>query len=140
MIAYTVGCTFTDPAVAEAWLAWLRDGHLADVRLVESVNLRIEEASLTGESVAVGKDARDVLAAKTGLGDQHNMAFMSTVITYGRGQGLVASTGMDTEIGKIAEMIQSYEEEATPLQNRLDQLGKWLGWGALAWHARRLPM
>ena len=63
--------------------------------------------SLTGESVAVGKDFRDVLGAETGLGDQHNMAFMSTVITYGRGQGLVTSTGMDTEIGKISEMIHA---------------------------------
>ncbi len=99
----------------------------ADVRLVESVNLRIEEASLTGESVAVSKDARDVLPAGTGLGDQRNMAFMSTVVTYGRGQGLVVATGMDTEIGKIAEMIQTYEEEPTPLQVKLDQLGRTLG-------------
>ncbi len=99
----------------------------ADVRLVESVNLRIEEASLTGESVAVGKDARDILPAEAVLGDRHNMAFMSTVITYGRGQGLVVATGMDTEIGKIAEMIQAYEEEPTPLQVRLDQLGRTLG-------------
>jgi Ca2+-transporting ATPase len=99
----------------------------ADVRLVESVNLRIEEASLTGESVPVGKDARDVLDPEAGLGDRHNLAFMSTVITYGRGRGLVISTGMDTEIGKIAEMIQSYEEEPTPLQVKLDQLGRTLG-------------
>ncbi len=99
----------------------------ADVRLAESVNLRIEEASLTGESVSVGKDARDVLKPEAVLGDRHNMAFMSTVITYGRGQGLVVGTGMDTEIGKIAEMIQSYEEEPTPLQVKLDQLGKTLG-------------
>ncbi len=99
----------------------------ADVRLVESANLRIEEASLTGESVPVGKDARDVLKLEAVLGDRHNMAFMSTVITYGRGQGLVVSTGMDTEIGQIAEMIQSYEEEPTPLQIKLDQLGKTLG-------------
>ena len=99
----------------------------ADVRLVESVNLRIEEASLTGESVAVGKDARDVLKPETVLGDRHNLAFMSTVITYGRGRGLVVSIGMDTEIGKIAEMIQAYEEEPTPLQVKLDQLGRTLG-------------
>ena len=99
----------------------------ADVRLVESVNLRIEEASLTGESVAVGKDSRDVLPAETPLGDQQNMAFMSTVVTYGRGRGLVVATGMDTEIGKIAEMIQAYEEEPTPLQVKLDQLGRTLG-------------
>jgi Ca2+-transporting ATPase len=99
----------------------------ADVRLVESVNLRIEEASLTGESLAVGKDAGDVLAPETVLGDRHNLAFMSTVITYGRGTGLVVATGMETEIGKIAEMIQSYEEEPTPLQVKLDQLGRSLG-------------
>ena len=99
----------------------------ADVRLVESVNLRIEEASLTGESVSVGKDAHDALKPEAVLGDRHNMAFMSTLITYGRGQGLVIGTAMDTEIGKIAEMIQSYEEEPTPLQVKLDQLGKTLG-------------
>ncbi|MGD8473280.1 MAG: cation-translocating P-type ATPase [Anaerolineae bacterium] len=99
----------------------------ADVRLVESVNLRIEEASLTGESVSVGKDARDVLKPEAVLGDRHNMAFMSTLLTYGRGQGLVVGTAMDSEIGKIAEMIQSYEEEPTPLQVKLDQLGKTLG-------------
>ena len=64
---------------------------------------------------------------EAGLGDRHNLGFMSTVITYGRGQGLVIATGMETEIGKIAEMIQSYEEEPTPLQVKLDQLGRTLG-------------
>jgi Ca2+-transporting ATPase len=103
----------------------------ADVRLVESVNLRIEEASLTGESVPVGKDARDVLPIEATLGDRHNMAFMSTVVTYGRGRGLVVKTGMLTEIGKIAEMIQSYEEEPTPLQVKLNQLGRTLGMATL---------
>jgi Ca2+-transporting ATPase len=99
----------------------------ADVRLVESVNLRIDEASLTGESVPTGKDARDTLAEETIVGDRHNMAFMSTVITYGRGTGLVVGTGMATEIGKIAEMLQTYEEEATPLQVKLDKLGRTIG-------------
>jgi Ca2+-transporting ATPase len=103
----------------------------ADVRLVESVNLRVEEASLTGESVAVGKDAREVFAPPTVLGDRRNLAFMSTVVTYGRGRGLVVATGMQTEIGKIAEMLQSYEEEPTPLQVKLDQLGRMLGIAAL---------
>ena len=103
----------------------------ADVRLVESVNLRIEEASLTGESVPVGKDARDVLPAEATLGDRHNAAFMSTLVTYGRGQGVVVATGMKTEIGKIAEMLQVYEEEPTPLQNKLNQLGRMLGTAAL---------
>jgi P-type Ca2+ transporter type 2C len=99
----------------------------ADVRLIESVNLRIEEASLTGESVPVGKQAEQIEPPEATLGDRHNMAFMSTLVTYGRGQGLVVATGMQTEIGKIAEMIQSYEEEPTPLQVKLDQLGRTLG-------------
>jgi len=103
----------------------------ADVRLLESVNLRVEEASLTGESVPVSKDDRDALPAEASLGDRHNMAFMSTVITYGRGQGLVVATGMQTEIGKIAEMLRGYKEELTPLQIKLEQLGRVLGVAAL---------
>ncbi len=103
----------------------------ADVRLIESVNLRVEEASLTGESVPVGKHAQEVLPGEASLGDRHNMAFMSTVVTYGRGQGVVVATGMQTEIGRIAEMIQAYEEEPTPLQIKLDQLGRTLGVAAL---------
>ena len=66
------------------------------------------------------------------MGDRHNMAYMSTMVTYGRGQGLVVATGMQTQIGKIAEMIQSYEEEQTPLQIKLEQLGRVLGIAALA--------
>ena len=103
----------------------------ADVRLVESVNLRIEEAPLTGESVSVEKDAGLVLKEDLPLGDRRNLAFMGTVVSYGRGKGIVVATGMNTEIGLIAEMIQSYEEEPTPLQVKLDQLGKWLGIGCL---------
>ena len=104
----------------------------ADLRLTESVNLRIDEASLTGESVAVEKTADAVLAEDTPLGDRRNCAFMGTTVTYGRGMGVVTATGMQTQIGLIAEMIQSYEEEPTPLQRRLDQLGRWLGWATLA--------
>jgi Ca2+-transporting ATPase len=104
----------------------------ADMRLIESVNLKIEEASLTGESVPVNKDARVVLDAEIPLGDRKNTAFMSTLVTYGRGRGLVTSTGMHTQIGMIAEMIQSYEEEPTPLQQKLDQLGKTLAVISLA--------
>ena len=104
----------------------------ADVRLVEAMNLRIEEASLTGESVPVQKKAKGVLPPQAPLGDRHNMAYMGTLVTYGRGRGLVVATGMGTQFGLIAEMIQSYEEEQTPLQAKLDQLGKWLGVGCLA--------
>ncbi len=104
----------------------------ADVRLIESINLKIEEAALTGESVPVNKDAQVVLDKDISIGDMKNSAFMGTVITYGRGKGLVTATGMHTQIGLIAEMIQSVEDEETPLQRRLDQLGKWLGIISLA--------
>ncbi len=104
----------------------------ADMRLVESVNLKIEEASLTGESVPVEKDAAVVLDKEIPLGDRKNSAFMSTLITYGRGKGLVTGTGMHTQIGMIAEMLQSYEDEDTPLQQKLAQLGKILGTICLA--------
>ncbi len=103
----------------------------ADMRLVESMNLRIEEASLTGESVPVGKNAADVLADEASIGDRRNSAFMSTLITYGRGRGIVTETGMATEIGKIADLLQSYETEPTPLQVKLDKLGRQLGIAAL---------
>lgn len=104
----------------------------ADLRLVESINLKIDEASLTGESAPVEKQASAVLPQDASLGDRINCAFMGTTVTYGRGAGVVVATGMQTQIGLIAEMIQSYEEEPTPLQRRLDQLGRWLGWGSLA--------
>ncbi len=103
----------------------------ADLRLLEGINLKIDEASLTGESFPAQKDAGSTAPMDAVLGDRRNMAYMGTMTTYGRGRGLVVSTGMNTEMGRIAEMIQSYEEEPTPLQIRLDQLGKWLGWGSL---------
>ncbi|MDR1276720.1 MAG: cation-translocating P-type ATPase [Candidatus Accumulibacter sp.] len=104
----------------------------ADLRLIESINLKIEEASLTGESVPVEKAANVVLDADIPLGDRKNTAFMGTLITYGRGQGLVTGTGMSTQIGLIAEMIQSFEAEDTPLQKKLEYLGKVLGTACLA--------
>ncbi|MFH0824994.1 MAG: cation-translocating P-type ATPase [Pseudomonadota bacterium] len=103
----------------------------ADVRLVEAVNLRIEEAALTGESVPVEKDAEAALEENIPLGDRQNTAFMGTMLTYGRGKGIVVATGMHTQMGLIAEMLQSLEAEPTPLQQRLDQLGRQLGYGAL---------
>ncbi|MDD2696390.1 MAG: cation-translocating P-type ATPase, partial [Anaerolineales bacterium] len=104
----------------------------ADVRLLEAVNLRVEEAALTGESVPVQKEAGIRLEADVPLGDRKNTAFMGTVVNYGRGKGVVVATGMYTQIGLIAEMLQSVQQEPTPLQVRLNQLGKTLGWAALA--------
>jgi P-type Ca2+ transporter type 2C len=98
----------------------------ADLRLAEAVNLKVEEAALTGESVPVEKSESGALGEDIPIGDRVNSAFMSTVVSYGRGKGIVTSTGMGTEIGNIAEMIQSYEDEATPLQLKLEQLGKTL--------------
>ena len=99
----------------------------ADLRLAEAVNLKIEEAALTGESVPVEKRDGVVLKEDIPLGDRVNSAYMSTVVTYGRGKGIVIGTGMDTQIGSIAEMIQSYEDEDTPLQQKLESFGKTLG-------------
>jgi Ca2+-transporting ATPase len=103
----------------------------ADVRLLEAVNLRVEEASLTGESLPVQKSAASVLDKDVPLGDRKNTAFMGTLVSYGRGRGVVVSTGMRTQLGLIAEMLQNVEEEETPLQRRLDQLGRTLSIGAL---------
>ena len=103
----------------------------ADLRLIETVNLRIEEAALTGESVPVTKDAHLVLTQDMALGDRLNTAFSGTVVSYGRGSGVVVSTGMRTQIGMIAAMLQAVYEEPTPLQRKLDQLGKALGTAAL---------
>ena len=99
----------------------------ADLRLIESSNLKVEEASLTGESVPIEKDSSLLFEGETSLGDRKNMAYMSTIITYGRGRGIVVETGHETEIGKIASMIQSFETETTPLQKQLNSLGKFLG-------------
>jgi Ca2+-transporting ATPase len=104
----------------------------ADLRLIESVNLRVDESALTGESVPVQKNATLIIDAESSLGDRKNTAFMGTVVAYGRGRGVVVSTGMNTQLGMIATMLQAVGEEETPLQKRLDQLGKTLGWACLA--------
>ena len=103
----------------------------ADVRLIESINLKIEEAALTGESVPVQKNDEQILAADASLGDRKNSGFMGTLANYGRAVAIVTNTGMSTQIGRIAEMLQAVEQEETPLQKRLDQLGKTLGFAAL---------
>ncbi len=99
----------------------------ADLRFIESSNLKIEEASLTGESVPVEKDSGEEYKEEVSLGDRKNMGYMSTIVTYGRAKSLVVSTGADTEIGKIATAIQTTDTEVTPLQRQLNGLGKVLG-------------
>ena len=104
----------------------------ADLRIVESANLKIEESAFTGESVPSEKNSDVIIDEKdVPIGDQHNMAFMSTLVTYGRGVGIVVNTGMNTEIGKIAKMLDNEEENQTPLQKKLAQLGKMLGFVAV---------
>lgn len=104
----------------------------ADLRLLESANLQIEESALTGESVPSDKDARALIDnPKVPIGDKINMAFMSTLATYGRGEGIVIATAMDTEIGKIARILDESNEGLTPLQHRLEELGKTLGFLAI---------
>ncbi len=103
----------------------------ADLRLLEAVNLRIEEASLTGESLPVQKSAVSIIDKDVPIGDRKNTAFMGTTVSYGRGRGVVVSTGMRTQLGLIATMLQTVEAEETPLQRRLDQLGKTLSIASL---------
>ena len=98
----------------------------ADIRLTESVNLRIEEAALTGESEPVEKEVAALPKADLPLGDRRNMGYMGTVVTYGRGTAVVVETGMQTELGKIANLIQAVPQEMTPLQRQLDSVGKTL--------------
>lgn len=115
-------------------IAVLEAGNLvpADGRVVQSANLRVEEAALTGESHPVDKKPDTIRNQKASMGDRANMVFMGTVITYGRGYVLVTETGMNTELGNLADLIQTVEREPTPLQRRLDRLGKTLAWIALS--------
>lgn len=99
----------------------------ADLRLVEVTEMRIQESVLTGESEAVEKNIEAIKAKETSLGDRVNMAYMGTSVIAGRGKGIVAGTGMDTEMGQIAGMLQEQKQELTPLQKKLNQVGKNLG-------------
>jgi Ca2+-transporting ATPase len=103
----------------------------ADLRLSEAVNLKVQESSLTGESVPVSKQTESISGEDISLGDRTNMAYSGSIVTYGRGRGIVVSTGMKTEVGKIANMLQHAEDTDTPMSRRLNQLGKVLGLVAL---------
>ncbi len=100
----------------------------ADLRLLKAFQMKADESSLTGESLPVEKDPEIVLTGEVGVGDRVNVAYMSTPIVYGRGEGVVIGTGMNTEIGRIASMLSGEEEEETPLQKKLAQLSKFLGY------------
>ena len=104
----------------------------ADIRLIEAVNLKAQEASLTGESVPTDKYAKTISDLEVAIGDRTNMLFSSSLITMGRGKGIVVETGMNTEVGKIAEILNDTEKSDTPLQQRLNKLGKTLGIASLA--------
>ena len=103
----------------------------ADLRIIEAANLKVQESSLTGESVPVEKETKEIEEKDVGIGDRINMLFSSGLITYGRGKAIVVETGMNTEVGKIAGMINETEKQETPLQRRLNSLGKTLGIAAL---------
>ena len=99
----------------------------ADLRLTEAINLKTDESSLTGESLPVEKDANIVFTDEVGVGDRVNMVYMSTPVVYGRGEGVVVRTGIDTETGKIAKLLSEGEDDTTPLQKQLAKLSKFLG-------------
>ena len=104
----------------------------ADARLVESINLHVDEAALTGESVPVTKATKALRGEDMALGDRNNMVFGGTIATYGRGRAVVVGTGMRTQFGRIAQMLQSVETGRTPLQQNLDKVGRVLGKAAVA--------
>ncbi|MCK4552217.1 MAG: cation-translocating P-type ATPase [Tenericutes bacterium] len=122
-----VGVKSSELTVGDIVLLETGDYVAADIRLLESTNLRSDESALTGESMPVEKDASIVLKEDTLLADRENSIYMSTLITYGKGKGIVTSIGMETEIGKIATMLDAVEEGKTPLQKTIDEFAKMLG-------------
>ncbi len=109
-------------------IVFLEDGAMvpADLRLIETSSLKIQEASLTGESVPSEKDADTILPKECVLGDRSNMAYTSSIVTYGRGVGVVVATGMDTEVGNIAHLLDSQDDFDTPIKRKLNTVGKTL--------------
>ncbi|MDD4316168.1 MAG: HAD-IC family P-type ATPase, partial [Clostridia bacterium] len=121
-----------DIVVGDIVLLEAGDSVPADMRLLSSASLKIEEAALTGESVPSEKDIHTIEKDEVPLGDRHNMAFSSGAVSYGRGQGVVVATGMNTEVGKIAEMLSEGGEQETPLQMQLAKTAKILSIMVLA--------
>jgi Ca2+-transporting ATPase len=107
-------------------IVYIEDGVIvpADIRLIEANNLSLQEASLTGESKSVKKHTQTIFGDNIPLGDQKNMCFSSSIVTYGSGVGVVIAVGMNTEVGKIANMINSQETNLTPLKKNLNKIGK----------------
>ncbi len=103
----------------------------ADCRLVDCASLKVQEAALTGESEAVGKTDEVLPAGELAVGDRRNMVHMGTIVTYGRGEGIVTSSGMDTELGHVATLLQETEDEPTPLTSKIEHLGRVLVWVAM---------
>ena len=104
----------------------------ADLYIIEARSLQLNESALTGESVSVDKKEAEKLGARVALGDRHNIAHSSSVVTYGRGAGIVVATGMKTEVGKIAKALEEVEDEKTPIQDKLDRVSKVIGIAVLA--------
>ena len=125
-----------DLVVGDVILLDAGDAIPADCRIFECASMKIEEAALTGESVPVTKLVNALMGkkneAEVALGDRKNMAYMGSTLVYGRGKAVVVATGMDTEMGKIANLLHGEEEGQTPLQKKLAQLGKYLGIMAIA--------
>ncbi|MBQ9786291.1 MAG: HAD-IC family P-type ATPase, partial [Clostridia bacterium] len=114
----------SDVVVGDILMLEAGDVCCADVYLLESASLKCDESSLTGESVEVEKYVCENLAPDTSVGDRHNIVHSSSVVTYGRGFGVVVATGMNTELGKIATLLQHEEKQSTPIQQKLNSLGK----------------
>ncbi|MGC9346258.1 MAG: HAD-IC family P-type ATPase, partial [Candidatus Bathyarchaeales archaeon] len=115
-----------DVVPGDVLLLYTGDKVPADARLIEAINMKTDEAPLTGESTPVNKDVKP-LPEETPVSDRRNIVFTGTVVVYGRGKAVVTSTGMNTEFGKVAKMVQVTEEEETPLEKRMAHVGKWLG-------------